>query len=680
MNTSRRLAAIMFTDIQGYTALMQKSEAQALRLRNKHRGIFQKETAAFNGEVIQYFGDGTLSIFESVVDAVHCAISMQGSFINDGEIPVRIGVHEGDIIQTPSDIIGDSVNLASRIESLGVPGSVMISEKVYDEIKNREDIQVTFIDKFHFKNVKNPIKVYAVSNQGLVVPHKSDIQGKLEKKTNLLSKNIPLMIGTLAILLVLWFSGEKLLLPKGPELYESIVVLPFDNFTGNSEMEYFVQGMHTSLIGDLGKISGLRVISPTTARAYAKSGKSLPEIAKELKVDAVLEASVHCLGDSVCIQPRLIAVEPDERQLWVEDFYEEKSQILNLYHQLSKEISGIINVSLTPEEEIQLSVQEEIDPEAYELYLKGNFNLDQVSKSSLESAFGYFELATEIEPEWADPYAGMASVIGYQKQMDFIDFEVANKEMLKYLEKALELDSASAEVYHSMAIYSVWTDYQWERAEKEFRKCIELNPNHAMNRMFYAHLLTILRRTDEALIQAQKAAELDPRRPLVLGLYSVVLIEAGQCEAALEQVNNGLGIEPNHPFLKGQYGAANACLGDYDPAYEGWKFWNIDLWNHFGVTTLLDSIYYNEGWIAVQQEAIRLNEEVYSKHGIMNPYSQGERYLAVGDFDKAIEVWEEHSLPAHDPNLPYISSNTYYHRMKDHRGYQLLLKKMGLPL
>ncbi len=680
MNSSRRLAAIMFTDIQGYTALMQESETKALKLRETHREIFEKETTSYNGEIVQYYGDGTLSVFESVVDAVHCAIGMQRRFITEGKIPVRIGIHEGDIVQTSTDIIGDSVNLASRIESLAVPGSVMISEKVYDDIKNREDIEVTYIDTYHLKNVTNPIKVYAVSNEGLVVPHRHEIKGKLEKRQTSNLKRVLVSLAAFMIIILAWIYKDKLSNNNDSIQYHSIVVLPFDNYTGNEEMDYFVRGMHTSLIGDLGKISALRVISPTTARSYAESGKSIPEIAKELDVDAVLEASVHCLGDSVCIQPRLIAVEPAEKQLWVQDFYQEKSKILNLYHQLSKEISGIINVSLTPDEEIQLAVREEIDPEAYDLYLKGQFNLDQVSKSSLENAFEYFKLAVEIEPQWADPYAGLASVLVYQKQMDLIDIEDSNDQMLKYLNRALELDSTSAEVYHVLAIHSVWTDYKWKEAEIEFKKCIELNPNHSLNRMFYAHLLTILRRTDEALIQAQKAVELDPLRPLVRGLYSVVLIEAGQCEAALEQVEKGLKIEPDHPFLIGQYGASNACLGNTDFSYEGWKFWNIDLWERYGVTSLLDSIYYNKGWIAVQKEAIRLNEEVYSKDGIVHHYSQGERYFTVGNYDKAVEIWEEYSFPVHDPNLPYISSNTYYNKMKDHPGYQALLKKMGLPL
>ena len=163
----RRLAAIMFTDIQGYTALMQQSEAEALRVREVHREIFNSNTEQFHGEIIQYYGDGTLSIFESAVDAVQCGIAMQHAFQQEPQIPIRIGIHSGDIVLNEDDIIGDAVNIASRVESLAVPGGVLISDKVFDEIKNKDDIQTTSLGKFKFKNVKHPIEVYAISNEDL---------------------------------------------------------------------------------------------------------------------------------------------------------------------------------------------------------------------------------------------------------------------------------------------------------------------------------------------------------------------------------------------------------------------------------------------------------------------------------------------------------------------------------
>ncbi len=178
MTRSRKLAAIMFTDIEGYTTLMQQNEEKAIQVRNKHRQIFNSITAKHRGKILPYYGDGTLSIFDSAIDAVTCGIEMQLGFQVDPAIPVRIGIHTGDIIFSEEEIIGDSVNVASRIESLSVPGSVFISDKVYDEIKNQESIKTSMLKSFKLKNVEKPIEVYAISNVGLIVPKIEDNEGK----------------------------------------------------------------------------------------------------------------------------------------------------------------------------------------------------------------------------------------------------------------------------------------------------------------------------------------------------------------------------------------------------------------------------------------------------------------------------------------------------------------------
>ncbi len=167
---SRQLAAIMFTDIQGYTAMMQQDEEQAIKIRERHRDIFNSTTQKYQGRVLQYYGDGTLSIFNSAIDAVKCGIEMQLAYQLDPKIPVRVGIHTGDIIFSEEEIIGDGVNVASRIESLAVAGSVFISDKVYDEIKNQKSIQTQTIGTFELKNVGRPVNVFAISNEGLVVP------------------------------------------------------------------------------------------------------------------------------------------------------------------------------------------------------------------------------------------------------------------------------------------------------------------------------------------------------------------------------------------------------------------------------------------------------------------------------------------------------------------------------
>ncbi len=184
MPHTRQLVAIMFTDIQGYTAIMQHDEGLAIKIRERHRKIFNSTTEKFNGKILQYFGDGTLSTFQSAIDAVKCAMEMQLAFQKEPVIPVRIGIHLGDIVITDEEIIGDGVNVAARIESLAVAGSVFISDKVYDEIKNHSSIEAQSLKTFEFKNVDKPIEVFAVSNRGLVVPKLEEISGKTKVQRN----------------------------------------------------------------------------------------------------------------------------------------------------------------------------------------------------------------------------------------------------------------------------------------------------------------------------------------------------------------------------------------------------------------------------------------------------------------------------------------------------------------
>lgn len=178
---ARHLKAIMFTDIVGYTALMQESERAAIQYRQKHRQVFEPVTQEFGGKIVQYYGDGTLSIFDSTVAAVRCACALQRQFMETPAIPVRIGIHFGEVVLTDSDIIGDSVNLASRVESLGVAGSVLISGKVAEEIDNQDDLPVELLGTFHLKNDKKVREIYAVAVPGLKIPAVKEMTGKLER-------------------------------------------------------------------------------------------------------------------------------------------------------------------------------------------------------------------------------------------------------------------------------------------------------------------------------------------------------------------------------------------------------------------------------------------------------------------------------------------------------------------
>ena len=229
---------------------------------------------------------------------------------------------------------------------------------------------------------------------------------------------------------------------------KSLVLLPFDNFTGDEELEYFVSGMHASLNGELGKIKGLRILSETTANTFRETELSVPEIASELMVDAVVEANVTCLGDSVCVQFKLIEAFPEEQVRWSKSYDLEMSNILNLYNWVIKDLTDEIQLPLSYEQLTELAQPRLINPDAYELYLRGKFHMGFLSSESQQTALDYFAKSIETDPKYAPPYAGMAGVWGFLKQMDYVSPDEATPKMEEYLSKAIQLDNDNAEVYY----------------------------------------------------------------------------------------------------------------------------------------------------------------------------------------------------------------------------------------
>lgn len=332
-------------------------------------------------------------------------------------------------------------------------------------------------------------------------------------------------------------------------LIQSLIVLPFDNFTGNEELDYFVSGMHASLIGDMGKIKGLRVVSKTTSNTFKNIDKSVPEIASELTVDAVVEANVMCLDDSVCVQVKLFSAFPEEALLWSESYDSDMSNILNLYNWVIKDIADEIRLPLSTDQQVQLAKSRPIDPDAYELYLKGKFHMGFLTKESQQSAMEYFNGALEIDSEYASALAGLAGVWGFLKQMDYVTPDSANPYMEKYMAKALQLDNQSAEVYYYEGIKKIWSDFDWEGGESALLSCLDINPNFSEARAYLSHLMMLLKRPEEMREQMTLALENDPKNPLIQALATVELMVESKYDSCIIKAKQLQAMMPNHPLL-----------------------------------------------------------------------------------------------------------------------------------
>lgn len=490
---SRQLAAIMFTDIEGSTALMQKDELKALQYRSKHREVFNRITQKFNGKILQYYGDGTLSTFSSAIEAVRCGIEMQLAFLEEPQIPVRIGIHSGDIILTADDIIGDGVNVASRIESLAVTGSVFISEKVYDEVKNQSGILTKSMGFFELKNVDKPMEVFAITNSGLIVPVKNEIAGKvkIESKNNHKGSKAdrkrpkvnwififltPIIIGYFIYSLDIFNIKSRFALVDHSINKKSIAVLPFKNDSNDSTNVYIVNGLMESILNNLQKIEDLRVISRTSVEKYRNSSKTIPEIAKELNVKYLVEGSGQKIGNQILLNIQLIE-SPEDNHLWAEQYNREANDIFKLQMDVAKKIADEIQVIITPEEQKRINKIPTDNVIAYDYFLKGNDIMNNGKLEGFEEAIEYFEKAIENDEKFALAYASTA--IAYY----FLDMFQTEKEHLiqvnNYADKALFIDAQLPEAMVAKALFYMGK-VQYELAVSYFEKALEFNPNSAL--------------------------------------------------------------------------------------------------------------------------------------------------------------------------------------------------------
>ena len=459
------------------------------------------------------------------------------------------------------------------------------------------------------------------------------------------------------------------------KIIDSIVILPFDNFTGDDSLEYFVAGMHSSLIGDMQRLGGLRVIGTTSAKSYKNSDMPIPEIGKELDVGAVVETTVMCLGDSICLQIRLMSTYPEEKQLWVADYKEEKSQILNLYNRITKKIADEVEAKLTPGEEELLSTFKTVNTEAYDAYLKGLFYWDKLGDEALQEALRNFNKAVALDRVWALPYLGIANVWIGKMQMGFAEPTEAIPLIYININKALELDPNSAESYYTSGLIAGWTEWNWEKSEKDFKTALEINPNHALAHAYYAHILMILRRSGEALTQGQTALELDPLNPLVRLLYGIVLTDAGRFQEAIDIAEKVIAFDPENYFAYNVLETGAAGLGDYKKMLEGTRKL-IPLPEEVYATIL--NIMDTEGQLAGCKKLAE-EAEKWAENNFVLPVDLAFKYDLAKNKEKSLE-WLEKAYEMHDPNLPYVTTGLGFNSMEDNPGFIDLLKRMNLPL
>ena len=666
----------MFSDIVGYTAIMGRDEQAGLRARTAHRELLRAALVKFNARILGDFGDGALSSFHSAVDAVNCARELQAAQRDDPELRLRIGIHVGDVLFAENTVLGDGVNVASRIHALAEPGGICISERVYEEIRNKPEMQVRDLGEKRLKNVDRPIRVYALA--GTRLPE----QLRTERTTGWVGRALVAAVGVL-LFGALAYGVARWRLPAPPiaapqpvpqaRVIRSIAVLPLDNFSGDPNQEYFADGITDELTTDLATISALRVISRTSVMQFkGEHRKPLPEIAKLLNVDAVVEGSVVRVGDRVRITAQLIDA-PADRHLWAKSYERDSRDVLALQDELASAIAKEINIELTPDEQARFAGARGVNPEAHEAYLKGRYFWSEPSEERVGKALEQFGQAIKADPNFAPAYAGIADAYVWGDDWYFSANEVMPKAKAA-VEKALQLDDTLAEAHAALALIKACYDFDWAGAESEFHRAITLNPGYAYAHDQHGIILSLQGRLDEALAESMRATELDPLSSFIPLDMAAALTWQAKYEAAKQQVRKALDLDPNFFFSHWVLGWVEVEAGKAGQAIP-----------ELQRAKAMDSPPFIAGWLGYAEavsgerdkaQAIIGELNRASAHRFVSPWCTAIIYLGLGDKQRALDGLEK-SYEVRSQWLAWLKMDRIYDPLRSEPRFIALLKKVG---
>ncbi len=579
----RKLVAVLAADVAAYSRMMGADEDATMDAWWSHRKeVIDPAISEQRGRIVKHTGDGFLAEFPSVLDAVRCAVQAQEELARrnhdvpaDKRMEFRMGVNLCDILSDDEDIYGDGVNIAARLESLSEPGGIVISGSVHEQVRGKLDLAWDDMGEKRVKNIAEPVRAFQLRTGSHA------IQGPPSRRR--LKPAMALAAGGLGILFAVaasWLVYDWLRLPpavvavsESPALPEapSIAVLPFENLSGDKEQEYFSDGITEDLITDLSQISGLFVIARNSVFTYKGRAVKVQEVARDLGVSHVLEGSVRRVGNRVRINAQLIDAATG-RHLWAERFDRDLTDVFALQDEVTQKIVSALAIKLTSGEEQRLSRAARVNPEAYDMLLRGLEFFRRFTRETNLEAQEFFRKAVALDPTYARAYADLA--LSHSMDIQFGWTKTPEPHLEKALElakTALTLDESLPQVHFALgSVYRVMREF--DKAKAAAKRSLELDPNYADG---YAQLAQTLVHTGlaEASIAAiGKAMRLNPRHPFfyvwILGHAHFI---AKRYEAAIAAFKKVLDRNPGFPGARRALAAAYAHLGKVDKAA-----WEVD--------------------------------------------------------------------------------------------------------
>lgn len=619
----RRLAAIVSADVVGYSRLMGEDEAGTLKaLKALRHDIVNPKAAQYGGRIIKLIGDGALMEFASVVDAVvfsvevQCAVRERDRGV-DGRrrIVFRIGVNIGDVLVEGDDIYGDGVNVAARLEGLAEPGGICLAQSVVDQVKDKLDLTIECLGTRELKNIAEPVTIHRVVLDGraaaLVTPVAAARPRPFRRPWPVLAA-LAAAVVVAAGGLIWWQSGVPEVAPAAttatPAREASIAVLPFVNISGDTEQDYFADGMTEDLITDLSKISGLSVISRSSTAGYKNKKIDIREVGATLNVQYVIEGSVRKAGERVRINAQLINAGTGAH-LWAERYDGTLNDIFSLQDLVLEKIVGSLELKLTSAEKKRLATRGTESVAAHDLYLRGLFHEARFTRPGFAEARRLYEQALSIDPDYAMPYTRISNMLELSARNGWSKDVTADLDLAVQLaEKALRLDPNNPKIYWSLgrALARRQAPDALPRGIGALRQAIELDPDFADAYAYLTVLYVADGRPEDGLRSIETAMRLNPRFPFwYLFMRGMARFYVEDYEAAVADFEAAVERSPTALFLRWWLAASYAQLGRADDAE-----WQVEELNSMGFEGSIETIVEtqpmrNPEFLKIYKEALR---------------------------------------------------------------------------
>jgi len=694
----RKLAAIMFTDMVGYSALAQRDDKVALELLEEHRRLLREIFPRFHGTEIKTIGDAFLVEFGSALEAAQCAIEIQRTLAkrnhdvtSERRIELKIGIHIGDVVHRGGDVYGDGVNIASRIEQLAGAGGICVSMDVERQIRNALEARFEKFGSADLKNIKLPMDLFRI-----VLPWEKGV----ESRAKLTSKKLPLLVPAavlviLALLAGWWWMQHKNQqsvaahpLPAPPATtpdQKSVAVLPFVNMSDDKGSEYFSDGVSEELLTVLQKIPGMHVAARTSAFSFKGKNATAQEIGQKLGVAYLVEGSVRKSGEAVRIAARLTRADTGQ-EVWSENFTRNLKDVFAVQTELAQTIVeqlrgrfGEADAGSTAKEKIQAEVQAAEkggtkNAEAHQNYLQGRFYENRNSEKDTRKALAAFQGAVALDPKFALAWAGVARAniwyCNFATEGGLKSFDAHLAASREAIARAIAIEPDLPDALFARSMIQTNFDFDWKGADETLRKALTLAPQDPALLAQAGNLALTRGDLAPALDFYRRAVAADPVNSQARSYLANGFVVARQYQEARAEYARAIELNPVAPWYHAGLGSVYLQEGKLEEAASAAQADTAD-WARL---TILACVRWSQKRIPESDAALA---QLIKDAAETAADQIADVYAYRGDKDKAFE-WLERARRQRDAGLPTLRVDPYLQNLHDDPRWNAFLRTMGL--